>query len=186
MFKQEKGIWVADVGEAETYQLNNERYNVWATMSGTYMGLSITSLWSIALGSLWHVSEHWVWVWKESFGGWEPHVLSPDCGVVFLLLVFRTWMTWLWALLFPDLWTALGHTLYTTLSNMVSAIPQLSWLHVAHSGTTLPWVSEIHGRSKGELEHTARKSKQEAHPHLPSLQPPSDWRQECQAFMGAS
>lgn len=95
MFKQEKGIWVADVGEVETYQLTNESYSVWATMSGTYMGLSITALWSIALGSLWQVSEHWAWVWKESFGGWEPHVLSPDCGVVLLLLVFRTWMTWL-------------------------------------------------------------------------------------------
>lgn len=184
MFKQEKGIWGTDVGDWSLLTVKT----VWgATMSGTYKGLSITALWSITLGSLWHVSEHWAWVWRESSGGWEPHVLSPDRAVVFLLLVFRTWMTNL-ACYF--LWTPPGHTLCTTLSNIGSAVPQLSWLHVAHSGTALPWVSEIHGQSKGKLEeHTARESKGEqarGSSLSARLQPPSDWRQECQAFMEAS
>lgn len=132
------------------------------------------------------VTCEWAWVWRESSGGWEPHVLSPDRAVVFLLLVFRTWMANL-ACYF--LWTPPGHTLCTTLSNIGSAVPQLSWLHVAYSGTALPWVSEIHGQSKGKLEEHTRESKGEqarGSSLSARLQPPSDWRQECQAFMEAS
>lgn len=114
----------------EIYQLNNEnrvRCNV-GDLRGTvhhspvkyYPRELVTCEWALSPGC------------GESHLETENHMsclLSGD-GVGFLLLVLRTWMTWLASSCSVN---SPGYTLCNMLSNIVGAVPQCSRLHVAHS-----------------------------------------------------